>query len=242
MQQGGYFVQPKVVVSFKGTPEKLLSGITCNTLDKPQNAFLDRFGKLIVLVDQFHGLDVMYHAFSEKYQMQFLEHLQKFLRLSPTTMSLTSLKVIHCIGGKQKLEGEYKLPQSMGCYVLQKNLPELKEIPAELYETFRIESGIPLQGKDFDQPMFLDIGIDAVSFTKGCYLGQEVIARVDSRGKPLRKLIRILYDKLPEKVTLQGKVVGSISSSCFSQKHGKYLCFAFISDYDKKIDDGELLL
>jgi hypothetical protein len=68
------------------------------------------------------------------------------------------------------------------------------EIDADTFETLRIEAGIPRQGFDIDettiaQEAFLER--DAVSFTKGCFLGQELVCRIDSRGHVNRLLRRV---------------------------------------------------
>lgn len=67
--------------------------------------------------------------------------------------------------------------------------------PAEL-ETLRIEAGTPRYGLDMDEErLFLEAGIaDAVSYDKGCYLGQEVVVRAQARGGINRKLMGLLLD------------------------------------------------
>ncbi len=55
----------------------------------------------------------------------------------------------------------------------------------------RIESGRPRYGIDLDDtviPQEADLNARAVSFTKGCYVGQETVARLFYRGKPNRRL------------------------------------------------------
>jgi folate-binding protein YgfZ len=91
----------------------------------------------------------------------------------------------------------------------------------EAYEALRIEVGIPRQGFDLDektipQEAFLDQ--DAVSFTKGCFLGQELVARIDSRGhvnKYLRRLTNIEGGRPPRgaEIASGDKVVGTVTSS-----------------------------
>ena len=88
------------------------------------------------------------------------------------------------------------------------------------YEVFRIEHGIPRLGVDLDektipQEAFLDR--EAVSFTKGCFLGQELVARIDSRGHVNRYLRRLQIDGelLPPRgatVHAGDKEVGSLTS------------------------------
>lgn len=60
----------------------------------------------------------------------------------------------------------------------------------EAFRRFRLENRLPVQGIDYGDEMVLNVfGDDAVSFTKGCYLGQEVLARVHYRAKPPKKLV-----------------------------------------------------
>lgn len=57
--------------------------------------------------------------------------------------------------------------------------------PPEVFEVLRIEAGVPVVGRDIDESTipqeagFIDVTVD---FAKGCYLGQELVARIDSRG------------------------------------------------------------
>jgi folate-binding protein YgfZ len=88
------------------------------------------------------------------------------------------------------------------------------------YEAWRIEQGIPRQPFDLDdatipQEAFLEV--DAVSFTKGCFLGQELVCRIDSRGHVNRFLRRFTaiegdWPVTGAEVVVDGKVVGSLTS------------------------------
>ncbi len=102
-------------------------------------------------------------------------------------------------------------------------------------ERARIESGIPRFGVELDEdiiPLEADMNY-AISYTKGCYLGQEIIARLDTRGVPA-KMLRILEfagDELPEQgtpVMHQGKEVGKIRSSAVSGRDGHARAFAYL--------------
>jgi tRNA-modifying protein YgfZ len=64
-------------------------------------------------------------------------------------------------------------------------LPPLEELPAEAYEARRIRAGVPRMGSELDEstiPAAAGVVARSVSFTKGCYTGQELVARIDSRG------------------------------------------------------------
>lgn len=74
-------------------------------------------------------------------------------------------------------------------------LPDLPEVDLETFEVFRIEAGIPKFLVDMNEETIpLEAGIEdrAISFTKGCYVGQEVIVRVTHRGggRVAKKLVR----------------------------------------------------
>jgi folate-binding protein YgfZ len=89
------------------------------------------------------------------------------------------------------------------------------------YDARRIEAGVPLQARDLDdklipQEAFLDR--DAVSFTKGCFLGQELVCRIDTRGH-VNRYLRLVdvsgVQSIPEgaEVVTSGKVMGVVTSS-----------------------------
>jgi len=73
-------------------------------------------------------------------------------------------------------------------------LPDVERRAAADFEVFRIEHGVPRLGVDIDEstiPQEAFLEQDAVSFTKGCFLGQELVARIDSRGHVNRHLRRL---------------------------------------------------
>ena len=92
-------------------------------------------------------------------------------------------------------------------------------IGAETRETLRIEQGVPRFGVDFDGsnlPAEAGVVERAVSFTKGCYIGQEPIVRLAHRGHANRELRRLRLDELPAlpATLLDGeREVGRVTSS-----------------------------
>src|SRR2546423_5621553 len=65
---------------------------------------------------------------------------------------------------------------------------------SDAYEALRIEVGVPRQGYELDEktiPQEAFLERDAVSFTKGCFLGQELVCRIDTRGRVNRYLRRL---------------------------------------------------
>src|SRR5204862_2673199 len=93
-------------------------------------------------------------------------------------------------------------------------------VGAEAYDAWRIERGIPAQPDDIDDktiPQEAELERDAVSFTKGCFLGQELVCRIDSRGHVNRFLRRFTdiagdWPAPGAEVVVDGKVVGALTS------------------------------
>jgi folate-binding protein YgfZ len=112
--------------------------------------------------------------------------------------------------------------QSSQLVALAQRLIELGAawVGAQAQNILRLEAGMPRYGSDFsDDNLLLEVGLDdAVSFSKGCYLGQEVIERIRSRGHINKKLCGMLLDgdspaTAGDILSAAGKEVGQITSS-----------------------------
>ncbi len=116
----------------------------------------------------------------------------------------------------------------------QQNL--LTHIDPHAQEVFRIESGIPSYGKDInDKNILPETGLEhsSVSYNKGCYIGQEVIARIKTYGAPNFALMGLIIegDTLPlhdDEIKLNSKKLGVIKSSIFSYSLQKNISLAYI--------------
>lgn len=107
-------------------------------------------------------------------------------------------------------------------------------------ESLRIEAGIPVYGVDMDESHFpMEAGIEkrAISYTKGCYMGQETIARTDAHGHMNRRLmgLELTVDQLPIRGTAiigkneKGeKEIGSITSAIFSPTLKKSIAMGYV--------------
>jgi folate-binding protein YgfZ len=97
--------------------------------------------------------------------------------------------------------------------------PAGDEVGEEELERWRIEAGIPRWGREIDEQILpAEAGLDEthISFSKGCYPGQEPIARQRYRGKVNRKLrvLEVEGDATPgTELVLDGKKVGRITSA-----------------------------
>ena len=94
----------------------------------------------------------------------------------------------------------------------------------ESFNVHRIEAGIPWYGLDMDEhtlPIEAGLEKDAISFNKGCYIGQESVARITYRGHVNRKLVGLsLSGNQPvskgDKISKDGEEVGWVTSSAYS--------------------------
>ena len=100
----------------------------------------------------------------------------------------------------------------------------------------RIEAGIARFGLDMDETTIVtETNLDeAVSYTKGCYVGQEIIIRIKHRGHVAKKLTGLVFDKeaaIEAGTLLQsidGKEIGRITSVSFSPTLGKSVALAYV--------------
>jgi folate-binding protein YgfZ len=103
---------------------------------------------------------------------------------------------------------------------------DIEAVSDEAAECVRIEAGRPRLGFDMDaETMPQEAGINerAVSFTKGCYVGQETVARLHYRGKPNRHLRGLRLTEPAQRgaeVVLGDRGVGRVGSSCVSPRLG----------------------
>lgn len=105
-------------------------------------------------------------------------------------------------------------------YVVVGDRPDAPKIPPDVIESIRIAHGEPVAGVDLDDKVIPQEALDvsaAVDFAKGCYLGQELVARIDSRGHVNRRLAGFTFPGSSEplagsEVTLGDRAVGRLTS------------------------------
>jgi tRNA-modifying protein YgfZ len=110
------------------------------------------------------------------------------------------------------------------------------DVDAAAAEALRLEAGIPRFGVDMNEETIpLEAGIEsrALSFTKGCYVGQEVIVRVLHRGhgRVARRLVGMIAEGPVHRgaaVRADGKDVGEVTSSSFSPRLQKPIALGYV--------------
>lgn len=105
----------------------------------------------------------------------------------------------------------------------------------EALNVLRIEAGVPWAGIDIDESVLaMEAGLDsAISFSKGCYLGQETVERVSARGHVNRRLTGLLLagDTIPPPGTMlraEGRDVGHITSAARSQRLDRVVALGYV--------------
>lgn len=140
--------------------------------------------------------------------------------------------------------GELGLP-GRDLYVFREHAARLAEsliaaglttIDDETRHALRIEAGEPAFGADFDEETIpLEAGLEsrAISFTKGCYVGQEVIVRVRDRGhgRVARRLVGLLADAPVSPgavITAGAREAGRITSATWSPALGRHIALGYV--------------
>jgi folate-binding protein YgfZ len=103
-------------------------------------------------------------------------------------------------------------------------------------ETVRIEEGFPVIGLDItDKTLPQEVGRNeqAISFTKGCYLGQEIVARIDSRGAVNKILSGIRFQTAEVaasggELTHAGQSAGQITTAAYSPRFHASVALAYV--------------
>ncbi len=123
----------------------------------------------------------------------------------------------------------------------------MREMDADSYEVFRIAEGVLVYGKELGEEVNpLEAGLwEAVSFTKGCYVGQEVVARLNTYEKVKRYLAKLSFEDgpLPEagtSLTVEGKDAGKLTSVSPVAESGRRAALGYVRK--KYAEPGAILI
>jgi folate-binding protein YgfZ len=112
----------------------------------------------------------------------------------------------------------------------------IAQCEAETLESLRVESGTPLYGRDISEanlPQEIGRTDKAISFRKGCYLGQETVARLDAMGHVNRQLMGLRFPgtnapPAGTELKIEDKVAAQITSVAWSPRLQASLALAFV--------------
>jgi tRNA-modifying protein YgfZ len=123
-------------------------------------------------------------------------------------------------------------------YTTAEALPMLyaagEPLAADIFEALRIEAGVPRGRLDFDEKTLApETGQSAraIHYKKGCYIGQEIVARLDARGHTNRSLVRLTCDQLfPPRtpILVEGSEVGWLTSCALGPTEEKPVALGYL--------------
>lgn len=214
---------------------------------------LQPHGKVDALVRVSRRGDEFYLDVDGGYGKTVEERLSRFLirvDVAVEAMSWSCISVRGPGADQAAIEGELVAPlawsTSVGYDVFGEGLsiPEATpEVDADALEVLRIESGFPAMGKELDEktiPAEAGANDRTVSFTKGCYTGQELVARIDARGGNVPRHLRLIViegtDVFARGAQLHpvgakpnsAKPLGTITSSVYSAAQQATICLGYI--------------
>lgn len=143
-------------------------------------------------------------------------------------------------------DGYFVMAQTAVKQQLRDHLLATGLIPADeaAFEYLRIESGLPRFGHEITTDYIpLEANMwDDVSFNKGCYIGQEIIARMESRGRLAKKLVRLNPSaplELGATLKAAGKTAGTITSIASRDEQTVALAYIKTALLEKELMAGE---
>lgn len=184
---------------FSNNPKDLLGGISSNTLDAAKNALLTAQGKIIAVCDQKQLDDDRLLWVVDDFAADGCRNMfEKFAVFTQTKYEQRPDAIYYDLDGDAPADGTcIVLPQEQG-YIIVGGQFETN-VSAEEFIQFRLDHHLPLHGIDFTDEMLLNVFPENyVSYTKGCFVGQEVIARVHNLSQPPRKLVVRYADQCSE--------------------------------------------
>ena len=273
----GFYEQKRALIEVSGKEAvQFLNGLITNDVAKLADgstmfaAFPNAQGRLLALVRVMRVGDKFLFETEQTTHEKIYQNLFRFTFAGDFFVEDLSEKYSYFSmeNGKWKMEnvGLIEFKTHIGAdYFVPKNSAEhfqeeLKnqnaiEISDELYEVLRIENGIPKYGVDIDETTIVpEIGLpDVINYNKGCYIGQEIIARIYFRGHIAKQLKGLILQSEPRAVangqlpnlqndelkSTEGKNAGRVTSITFSPKLQKTIALGYVR-YDYLADGTEL--
>lgn len=255
----GYFEQKRGLIEVSGKEAiQFLNGLITNDVAKLAEgeqmsaAFPNAQGRLIAAVRVIKKDDKFLFETEEATREKvfnnlfrftfagdfFVKDLSDIYRYFYVSDSEFQIPNSDCIEFQSKSGTDIFVPKdSAENFINELKAREAIEISDELYEILRIENGIPKHGVDMDDATIVpEIGLpDLISYDKGCYIGQEIIARIHFRGHVAKQLTGLAFDDRNAAVqpndelkSLEGKNAGRITSVTFSPQLNKKIALAFV--------------
>lgn len=263
----GFYEQKRGLIEVSGKEAvQFLNGLITNDVSKLEDdsqmtaAFPNAQGRLLAVVRVMRrGEKFLFETTAETYE-KILKNLQRFTFAGDFFVEDLSEKYKYfevqgkdfefenpdSISFQTSFGADYFVPlESVEDFVKELENQNAIEISDALHEVLRIENGVPLYGIDADETTIVpELGIENfISYNKGCYIGQEIIARIYFRGHVAKQLTGLILESKAnsgdELKSLDGKNAGRITSVTFSPKLEKHIALAFVR-YDFLTEGTEL--
>ena len=247
---------------------QFLNGLITNDVAKLEDgqqmaaAFPNAQGRLVALVRVAKVGDVFFFETEEVTREKVFQNLFRFtfagdFFVEDRSASYAYFEMFNVSGLSKALpvlrgsvgEGVFVEAESAGSFVDSLKAEGALELDDDTYEMLRIEKGVPLYGVDADESTVVpELGADGlISYNKGCYIGQEVVARIHFRGhvaKELRQLVFENPEATPaagaELTSPDGKAAGRITSVTHSRGTGTSIGLGLVR-YEFLAEGTELL-
>ena len=181
-----------VALILKNNVQKFMKGMASNSLEQPFNAFADLSGKVIATFPQKQlAPDEYVIVVASQAVDEVLAHVQKYGRLSKTVVTKWDAHVYFDLDASKSSPEESfcRLPWGQGSIIVSEESLDTT-VDEESFTIYRLQHNLPLHKVDYDREMLLNVNeAQYVSFDKGCFLGQEVLARVHYKSKPPKLLL-----------------------------------------------------
>ena len=191
--------------------KKLAPGQGCRA------AVVNRQGKMVADLVVLATAEALLVIVERSNLQATIDHLAKFLVADDVTMTFTDLKAIGFYD-KPLPQLPFAPEPALGGWISAVGDSLATPIPEAEFEARRIESGFPRWGIDMGPeylPMEAGLEPISISYSKGCYIGQEVIQRVKTYSEPPRMLVQLAIAgaRPQEKIRANGEEIGHVTSA-----------------------------
>jgi aminomethyltransferase len=247
---------------------QFLNGLITNDVAKLEDggqmaaAFPNAQGRLVALVRVARVGDVFFFETEEVTREKVFQNLFRFtfagdFFVEDRSAAYGYFELFNMAGLAKALpvlkggagEGVFVQAESADEFVSSLKAEGAVEVDEDSYEVLRVEKGVPLYGIDADESTVVpELGAEGlISYSKGCYIGQEVVARIHFRGHVAKELRVVVYenaDAAPtagvELTSPDGKAAGRITSIVRSPEAGVAVGLGMVR-YEFLSDGTELM-